>query len=102
MFTVTPDYVTGFILQAGSGNPVVLEARRQDLMRRQQPAKIGSLAFIVIGGIMTVTIIGAIVGLPMLAIAGWVHWKVRGNLRVIDEAYRALVSSPAAAAAPQA
>lgn len=99
MLSLTPEYASGYIAQAGTGNPVVLEARRQELLQRQQPAKIGSLAFLVIGGILTITIIGAILGIPMLAIAGWVQWKVRGNLRVIDDAYRALVSAPAAARA---
>ena len=95
MLNLTPEYVTGFITQAGTGNPVVLESRRQELVQRLQPAKIGSLAFLVIGGILTVTIIGAILGIPMMAVAGWVHWKVRNGLKVIDEAYRALASAPA-------
>ncbi len=64
-------------------------------MQRLQPARIGSLAFLVIGGILTVTIIGAILGIPMLAVAGWVHWKVRNSLKMIDESYRALASAPA-------
>ncbi|MDH7453416.1 hypothetical protein QF205_10095 [Luteimonas composti] len=99
MLSLTPEYASGYITQAGTANPVVLEARRQELLQRQQPAKIGSLAFLAIGGLLTITIIGAILGIPMLAIAGWVHWKVRGNLKVIDDAYQALVSPPAAAQA---
>src|SRR5690606_9239145 len=95
MLNLTPEYVTGFITQAGTGNPVVLESRQQELVQRLQPARIGSLAYLVIGGILTVTILGAILGIPMLAVAGWVHWKVRNSLKVIDEAYRALASAAA-------
>ena len=73
MLSLTPEYASGYITQAGTANPVVLEARRQELLQRQQPAKIGSLAFLAIGGLLTITIIGAILGIPMLAIAGWVH-----------------------------
>src|SRR5690606_16967474 len=95
MLNLTPEYVTGFITQAGTGNPVVLESRRQELVQRLQPARIGSRAFLVIGGILPVTTSGAILGSPRLAVAGWVHWKVRNSLKMIDESYRALASAPA-------
>lgn len=92
MFTVTPDYVAGQLKQLSSQDPQVLESRRQELIQTQQPMKLGSLVFLVIGGILTITIIGAIVGLPMLAAAGFVQWKARSNLKVIDEAFQSFVA----------
>ncbi len=49
---------------------------------------------------MTISVIGAFVGLPMLAIAGWVQWKARTNLKVIDGAYREFVSGGESLAVP--
>lgn len=92
MLTVTPDFVAGYLKQAGSSDAQVLASRKQELVQKQQPMKLGSLIFIIIGAIMTITIIGAIAGVPMLAAAGWVQWKARTNLKTIDEAFDAFMS----------
>lgn len=98
MLTVTPEFVTGFLKQADTADADILEARKQTLIQQQQPMKLGSLVFLVIGALLTLSIIGAIPGLPMLAIAGWVQWKARGNLKVIHEAFDAYVSQGGAIA----
>lgn len=92
MLTVTPEFVTGYLKQANSPDPDILESRRQELVQKQQPMKLGSLVFIVLGAILTISLIGAIVGLPMLIAAGWVQWKVRNNLKTIDSVCQALVA----------
>jgi len=100
MLTVTHDFVIGQLKALASQDPQVLESRRQQLIQQQQPLKLGSLAFLIIGAIMTISVIGAIVGLPMLAIAGWVQWKARTNLKVIDGAYREFTSGGESLAVP--
>ncbi len=87
MLTVTPDFVAGYLKLAGSSDPDVLASRKHELVQKQQPMKVGSLVFIVIGTILTISIIGAIGGIPMLAAAGWVQWKARANLKTIEAAY---------------
>lgn len=87
MFTVTPDFVTGYLKLAGSSDPDVLASRKHELAQKQQPMKLGSLVFIVLGAFLTITVIGAVAGIPMLAVAGWVHWKARNNLKTIETAY---------------
>lgn len=88
MFNVTQDFVTGYLKLAGSNDSDVLAARKHELVQKQQPMKLISLFFIVIGGIMTITIIGALGGIPMLCIAGWVHARARSNIRTIEAAYQ--------------
>lgn len=100
MLTVTHDFVIGQLKALASQDPQVLESRRQQLIQQQQPLKLGSLAFLIIGAIMTISVIGAFVGLPMLAIAGWVQWKARANLKVIDGAYREFTSGGASLVVP--
>lgn len=92
MLTVTPEFVTGYLKQAHSSDPDILQSRRQELMQQQQPMKLGSLVFIVIGAILTLSVIGTIVGLPMLVAASWVQWKARSNLKTIDTAYESLLA----------
>lgn len=91
MLTVTPEFVTGYLKQANSADPDILESRKQELVQKQQPMKLGSLVFIVLGAILTISLIGAIAGLPMLLAAGWVQWKARTNLKTIESAYQALL-----------
>lgn len=92
MFTVTADFVTGYLKQAGTRDADVLASRKHELVQKQQPMKFGSLWFIIVGAVLTITIIGAIVGVPILCIAGWVHAKARGNIRTIEAAYLEYVS----------
>ena len=92
MLNVTPEFVTGYLKQAHSSDPDILQSRRQELIQRQQPMKLGSLVFIVIGATLTISLIGTIVGLPMLIAASWVQWKARSYLKTIDAAYEALVA----------
>ena len=65
---------------------------QQELVQKQQPMKLGSLVFIVIGAILTISLIGAIAGLPMLIAASWVQWKARNNLKTIEAAYQAMTT----------
>ncbi|MBP6796727.1 MAG: hypothetical protein KA124_01395 [Luteimonas sp.] len=93
MFTVTPDFVTGYLKLAGTPDPDVLAARKHELVQKQQPMKLISLWFVIVGAILTITIIFAIVGVPLLCIAGWVHARARKNVRTIEAAYQDFVSA---------
>lgn len=92
MFNVTHDYVVGQLKLLGSQDRQVLESCRQQLVQQQQPMKLGSLGFLILGGVLTITIIGALVGVPMLVIAGWVQWKARANIATIDAASQAYLA----------
>ena len=92
MLTVTPEFVTGYLKQAHSSDPDIMASRKQELVQKQQPMKLGSLVFIVIGAILTISLIGAIAGLPMLIAASWVQWKARNNLKTIEAAYQAMTT----------
>ena len=86
MFTVTPDFVTGYMKLAGNNDPDVLASRRSELIRQQGPMKYFAIALIVLGSIMTLTIIGAIGGIPVLCVGGWLLSRVKSNVRLIEEA----------------
>lgn len=59
--------------------------------------ELGSLVFIVLGAFLTITLIGAFAGVPMLIAASWVQWKALGNPKTIDAAYEALLAGLPAA-----
>ncbi|HRN62898.1 MAG TPA: DUF5362 family protein [Luteimonas sp.] len=86
MFTVTPDFVTGYLKLAGNNDPDVLAARKSELIRQQSPMKYFAIVLIVLGTMMTLTIIGAIGGIPVLCTGGWLLSRVKSNVRLIEEA----------------
>ncbi|MCW5580101.1 MAG: hypothetical protein KIS72_01995 [Luteimonas sp.] len=85
MLTVTPDYVTGYLKLGGSNESDVLVARRDELIRQQKPMKYISIAAIVFGSVLTLTIVGAIAGIAALCIGGWLLSRVKSNVRLIEE-----------------
>lgn len=86
MFTVTPDFVTGYLKLASSNDPDVLASRKSELIRQQNPMKYFAIVLIVFGSIMVLTIIGAIGGIPVLCVGGWLWSRVKSNVRLIEEA----------------
>ncbi len=98
MFTVTPDFVTGYLRLGGSSDPDTLAARKHELVRQQNPMKYISYILLAFGAILTLTIVGAIAGIAALCIGGWLLSRVKSNVRLIEEAHRDYVSTLSAQA----
>jgi hypothetical protein len=79
--------VIGQLKAAGSHDPDVLHSQRSSLVSLGKFPKLAGIYVMVMGGLLTITILGAFIGLPLLVL-GWWMWR-RGvrNLRVIDEAF---------------
>lgn len=71
---------------------------RDGILAEQKPMQLGSTAFIVIGSILTVSIIGIIPGLPMLIAAIYVKRCARSNKAIIEAAYAEYVARGTGAA----
>jgi len=84
MFTITPDLVTSRLKQAQPQERAVLRGVADELRATQTQMKYGSMFFIGLGSLLTLSIIGAIVGLPMLIAALWVFLRVRKNLATVE------------------
>ncbi len=79
--------VIGSLKATGSRDPDVLHAAKASLM---SPLKIPRIAAFVVGfsGIfLTITLIGAFIGIPMLFVAWW-FWRRGGkNIAAVEEGY---------------
>jgi hypothetical protein len=78
--------VIGSLRATGSTDPAVLFARKEELLSETKRFKLLGIVPIVIGAILTVTIIGAIVGVPMIVFGILVRKSYANNLKVADEA----------------
>ncbi len=71
---------------------------RDGILAEQKPMQLGSTAFIVIGAILTVSIIGIFPGLPLLIGAIYVKRCARRNKAIIEAAYGEYVARGTGAA----
>jgi hypothetical protein len=78
--------VIGSLRSTGSTDPDVLFAKKEELLGETKRLKLLGVVPIVIGTIMTISIIGAIVGIPMLLVGFSVRKASKHNYAVTDAA----------------
>jgi len=78
--------VIGSLRSTGSTDPDVLFAKKEELLSETKRLKLLGVVPIVIGTIMTVSIIGAIVGIPMLLVGFSVRKAIAHNNAVTEAA----------------
>ena len=103
MFNLDRQEVIGALRSTGSTDPDVLYAKKQELLLQSRHTKLGGTWFMILGGLLTITILGAFVGIPLLLIGWWIrHIGVR-NIRTADGVLSEYVQTIRdAGAAPQA
>jgi hypothetical protein len=79
--------VLGFFKDAGSRDPDILHTYRTSLVSLGRFPKLAGIYVMVMGGLLTITILGAFLGLPMLALGWWMWRRGVGNLKMIDTSY---------------
>lgn len=84
--------VFGALKATGSSDPDVLYARKEELLGDTYRMKILGIWPLFLGIFMTLTIIGAVAGIPLI-IFGWVMRKrIKGNLKIAESTYNEYVS----------
>jgi hypothetical protein len=78
--------VIGALRATGSTDPDVLFAKKEDLLSETKRLRLLGIVPLVVGTIMTVTVIGAIVGIPMLVVGFSVRKSIKHNIAVTDAA----------------
>jgi len=105
MFTVTRQQALGALKATGSSDPDVLFAAKEALLVLSRPGRVVTLIVMIAGGLLTLTIIGALAGLPALLVAWWLRRRFTRNIRTADAAYQehlASLAAPAGVLAPHA
>lgn len=89
--------VIGYLKSTGSHDPDVLHAQKAEIVSAAKFPKLAGIYLMVMGGLLTITILGAFIGIPLLALGWWVRGRGVGNLKVVESAYTEYVGSSNAA-----
>ena len=90
--------VIGALKATGSSDPDVLYARKEELLVASKSMKLLGIAPIIVGVAMSLTIIGALVGIPAICFGFFVRKRIRTNIETAESAlaeYTAVLSSKA-------
>jgi len=90
--------VIGALRATGSTDPDVLFAKKEELLAETKRLKLLTIAPLIAGTILTVSIVGSIVGIPMLFFGFSVRKSYKHNISVTDEALAEYMNSVAPAA----
>lgn len=90
--------VLGALKATGSRDPDILFATKEGLLADTRKHKLLGIVPLIIGTIMTITIIGAIVGIPMLIFGFVVRSSLKRNIEVADSALAEFMANQTAAA----
>jgi hypothetical protein len=84
---LSPQQITGALRSTGSSDRDVLFAKKEELLTETKRLKLLGIAPMIIGGILTCTIVGGIVGIPMLIFGFFVRKSYNHNIKVSDETF---------------
>ena len=87
--------VLGYLKDAGSRDPDVLHTHKANLISLGRFPKLTGIYLVVVGGLLTLTILGAFIGIPLLVLGAWMWKRGAGNLESIEAGYAEFVATSA-------
>ena len=93
MLSLDRQTVIGALKASGSKDPDVLYTTKKKLIEQTRGLRMWSWIPIICGVLLTLTIIGAFIGIPMIIIGIWLRMKTGKNLRIAEEAYNEYLAS---------
>lgn len=85
--------VLGALKATGSTDPDVLFARKEEMLAESRRNKLLGVFPVFVGAVMTVTIVGAVVGVPAIWFGLSVRKTIKNNTKVADEALAEYLAS---------
>jgi hypothetical protein len=79
--------VIGYLKSTGSRDPDVLHTQKAEILSAAKFPKMAGVYLMVMGGLLTITILGAFIGIPLLGLGWWMRSRGVSNLAVVDAAY---------------
>jgi Family of unknown function (DUF5362) len=79
--------VVGFLKSAGSRDPDIIHTQKTQLISLAKFPKLAGVYIMVLGALLTITILGAFLGIPMLAIGWWMRRRGVRNLETVEAGY---------------
>lgn len=91
--------VLGALKSTGSQDRDVLHAQKEQLLAPYKNNKFVGMALIVLGALLSLTIVGALIGIPAVLGGIWLYRFTAKNIRVVEGAFAEYVGTAAAATA---
>ena len=79
--------VLGELKSAGSKDPDILHNKKAQVLSLARFPKQVGVYLMVMGGLLTVTILGAFIGIPLLILGWWTRNRGAHNLALVDVAW---------------
>ena len=79
--------VIGFLKSTGTRDPDVLHTQRSKLLSAAKFPKLVGTYLMIVGGLCTLLILLAPIGIPMIGFGWWMRRRGVRNLAVVDEAW---------------
>ena len=87
--------VLGYFKAAGTRDHDVLHSHRSNLVSLGRFPKLSGVYVMVMGALLTITILGAVLGIPMLALGWWMWRRGAGNLKTIESGFAEFLAEAA-------
>ncbi len=86
--------VIGYFKAAGSRDPDVLHSHKASLVSLAKFPKLVGVYLMVMGVGLTLLILTAIIGIPLLGLGWWVRRRGVQNLELVEQGYAEFVGAP--------
>lgn len=79
--------VIGALRATNSQDEDVLYAKKEELLAESRRMKLLGILPFIVGGAMSLTIVGALIGIPVILFGWYVRRTIKQNIQVVDSAY---------------
>lgn len=93
---VDKDCVIGTLRATGSRDPDVLRDRKRSLIRSLRIPQLVGAALLFLGGLVSVTAAGLLVGVPIAGLGWWLWRRGARNVAAVEAGYTEFVKTPTA------
>lgn len=97
IFSIDRQGAIGELKTAGTRDPDILHATKANLIAAVKFPRMMGTYVMLMGGLLSLTIIGAFLGIPMLLAGWWLRRKGVRNIETVEAAYAEFTKAPAAA-----
>lgn len=91
---VEKETIIDMLEATGSRDPDVLYERKATLMSRARFPRVAGLFLMVFGVLASVTVVGTVIGIPMLLGGWWIRHRGSRNVRTIEAGFAEYFGSP--------
>jgi len=89
--------VNGYLKSIGSRDPDIIHTQKTNLLSLARFPKYVGIYVMVLGAMLTVTILMSFIGIPMLILGWWMRSRGAKNLKAVEEGYGEFASLARAA-----